>query len=94
VVPGAPSMRAAPIPTIRYGTPSALSACSNARSAGVRTISKTGQTATQSFSRGEVERHQGMVDIAWVESRIRGDNGVRFTPERLTANQPRPLTRR
>jgi hypothetical protein len=33
-----------------------------------------------------------MVYIAWVESRIRGDNGVRFTPERLAANQPCPLT--
>ncbi len=76
------------MPTMRYRTPSASSASNNARSAGVRTMSNTGQTSTQPLGGRETETAEGVVHIAGVDVWIRRRDGVRFAPQRLALTQP------
>ena len=87
-------MSAAPIPTMRYGTPRALSASNRARSADVRTSSNTGQTSAEPLLRREIERTKGVVDIAGIHAGIRRRDGVRLAPDRFALQNPGALVLR
>ena len=55
-------------------------------------MSNTSQATKKALSRREVERPEGMVDIASVHARMRGGNGVRLPPQSFTVEKPGPLT--
>ena len=76
------------MPTMRYRTPRAFNASSNARSAVVRTSSNTGQTAAEPLRRREFETSEGVVHVARVHAHMYGRNGVCFAPQGLAVEHP------
>ena len=54
-------------------------------------MSNTSEAAAEPLCWREVERSEGVVDVAGVGARMRGRNGVGFAPERLGLEQPSPL---
>jgi hypothetical protein len=63
----------------------------DARSAGVRASSNTGQTSAQPFGGWKGETPKGVVAIAGIDARIGGSDGLSFAPERFALNQPGAL---